>query len=164
MMTETSGSAVISEDELYRYRLRRTWDEATVACSFIMLNPSTADGTVDDPTIRRCVGFAKAMGYGGLNVANLYAFRAAKPDELWKAQDPVGPENDDHLTAISNYASYYGALLIAAWGVNARPDRIAAVMKLPFMHRMSALGTTKAGAPRHPLYLPADTRAERWPK
>lgn len=156
--------AYISDDGLYRYTLGRRWstDLDEGAAVFVMLNPSTADADLDDPTIRRCVGFAKALGCGGLHVVNLYAFRATKPADLWKALDPVGPGNDLVLTATATAAAQDGRPLIAAWGANAKPDRIADVLALPYMDKLTALGVTKAGAPRHPLYLPGTARPTTW--
>lgn len=90
------SDAVISDDGLYRYLLERHWDDTTSSCTFVMLNPSTADALVDDPTIRRCVGFAKSFGCGSLRVVNLYAYRATKPAELWTVDDPVGPANGSY--------------------------------------------------------------------
>lgn len=81
---------------------------------FVGLNPSTADELLDDPTIRRCVAFARSWGYGALCMTNLFAFRATDPDVMKSADDPVGPENDQHLQDLANGAS----VVIAAWGVH----------------------------------------------
>lgn len=149
----------------YRYSLSRRW--ATGAgqriATFVMLNPSTADAEADDPTIRRCVGFARALGCGALRVANLYALRATRPADLWAADDPVGPDNDAWLTTCAAVAEATGGPLVAAWGQHARPDRVRAVLRLPGMHRLSAYGVTRAGHPRHPLYLPAAADLQPWP-
>jgi hypothetical protein len=154
-------AAAISACGRYRYVLGRRWGAGdTVA--FLMLNPSTADANQDDPTIRRCIGFARSWGYGGLVVANLYAWRATKPADLWKAADPVGPDNDAHLARVAAGC----ALLVAAWGAHARTDRIAAVLalvaKAPDAGGVFALGTTKTGQPKHPLYLRGDCVMQRW--
>lgn len=150
-------AAVISDCDRYRYELTRRWADGPVA-TFVMLNPSTADGDQDDPTIRRCTGYATAWGCGGLHVVNLYALRATSPADLWAADDPVGPENDAWLMC----AAITGGPLVAAWGAHARPDRIAAVLELPGFHSLEALATTKAGQPRHPLYLPAGLTPQPW--
>jgi hypothetical protein len=155
------GSAVLSDCERYRYLLGREWADGPTAV-FVMLNPSTADALTDDPTIRRCIGYAQAWGCGGLMVANLYAWRATDPDELWAADDPVGPENDAHLYAAAQVAADSGGPLVGAWGANAKADRIAAVLNLPGMDRLTALAVTKAGQPRHPLYLKADLTPQPW--
>lgn len=147
------STAKISEDGRYRYLLTRTWEESVWPLAFIMLNPSTADAHQDDPTIRRCIGFAKRFGFGGITVANLYAYRATKPADLWRAADPVGPENDGMLSGLLRSRAEADVLAIAAWGANAKPDRVRAVLSLPGADRLQCLGVTKAGAPRHPLYL-----------
>lgn len=155
-------AAQLSADGLYRYGLVRRWGMGPPA-TFVMLNPSTADAEQDDPTIRRCITFARAMGAGALHVLNLYAYRATKPADLWRAEDPVGPENDSYLTRHALACRAQGRPLIAAWGAHAKPDRVAAVLELPGMAAaLTALGVTKAGAPRHPLYLPATARPESW--
>jgi hypothetical protein len=159
-------SARLSEDGLYRYELARRWALGPTA-RFIMLNPSTADAELDDPTIRRCVGFARALGCGALTVANLYAYRATRPTDLWRAADPVGPRNDETLAALARSAVTAGGPLIAAWGAGVRADRVEAVLHLledaAARDLLTALGITKAGAPRHPLYLPSSARPVRWP-
>lgn len=147
--------AVLSEDGAYRYSLVRRWGNALPA-QFVMLNPSTADDTLDDPTIRRCVGFAQRLGCGGIVVVNLYALRSTDPAQLWKADDPVGPRNDTYLSVVMRRAGTVGAPLIAAWGANAKADRVAEVLAMPHAEQFTCLGLTKAGAPRHPLYVRAD--------
>lgn len=154
-------SAVLSPDGRYRYRLTRAWADGAV-CVFVMLNPSTADADHDDPTIRRCVDFARRWACGALEVVNLYAWRATKPAALWHASDPVGPENDRHLTEVAALARATGGPLVAAWGAHALPDRVADVLTLPGMRELSALALTKAGGPRHPLYLPRTLTPAPW--
>lgn len=157
-------NAEISPCGLYRYTLEREADD--VFCTrgralFIMLNPSTADARVDDPTIRRCRAFAKSWDCAGLVVANLYALRTTNPAELWKAADPVGPENDMHLRILAAQHE----TVVCAWGANARLDRVAVVREIfsGRLHRLMCLGTTKDGAPRHPLYLASKTPLVPWP-
>ncbi|WP_037576733.1 DUF1643 domain-containing protein [Phaeacidiphilus oryzae] len=149
-----SRAAVISPCGRYRYELRRCWAGGPNA-TWIMLNPSTADAERDDPTIRRVCGFSRALGCGAATVLNLYAWRATRPAELWQTDDPVGPDNDAHLAHAAEESARTGGPLIAAWGAGARPNRIGQVLDLPGMHRLTALATTRAGQPRHPLYLPA---------
>lgn len=148
-----TGEATIDGD--YRYRL---WREVDPRCKgrvvFVMLNPSTADGSTDDPTIRRCMGFAGRGGFGELVVVNLYALRATNPREILTAEAPVGPLNDDAICA----ESAVGDLVVAAWGAPFH-DRIAERARhveqlLARTVDLHALGTTKHGHPRHPLYLP----------
>lgn len=141
----------------YRYKLTRTWEPDTEPLVFVMLNPSTADASQDDPTIRRCIGFAKRWGFGGIVVVNLYAFRATDPKEMLAAVDPVGPENDRVLADTAD-----GLTVVAAWGVNASLERVDAVRAL-MPGRLLALGVTKDGHPRHPLYVRADARLIDWP-
>lgn len=155
------GSAVLSSCGRYRYRLGREWADGPTAV-FVMLNPSTADALRDDPTIRRCLGYARAWGCGALVVTNLYAWRATDPAELWTASDPVGTDNDKYLSQAATLAADCHGPLIAAWGANARPDRIDAVYSIPGMGRLSALAITKDGQPRHPLYLKADLTPRIW--
>lgn len=151
-------SAVISDDGRYRYQLGRRWNTRAVRAVFIMLNPSTADADVDDPTIRRCVSFAHRWGMGGMWVVNLYAFRATNPRELWLQDDPIGPENDAWIER----AIRYEALVVAAWGANARPDRVEQVLRVVGAYRLQCLGTTKDGHPRHPLYVRNTTPLQPW--
>lgn len=161
---EVQRWAWLSDDGLYRYSLQRTWRRFGPAghLAFVMLNPSTADAEVDDPTIRRCIGFARTLGYDGINVLNLYAFRATKPADLWKADEPTGGKaNDDLLREVLRQAG--NRLVIAAWGANARPDRVAEFMSWRGSEHVRALGFTKAGAPRHPLYLRSDAQPVNFP-
>jgi hypothetical protein len=155
--TADQRSAEISPCGRYRYALTRRWSYGPTV-GWVMLNPSTADGTVDDPTLRRVTAFSRAWGYGGLVVANLYAFRATKPADLRKAADPIGPDNDEHLTSVAAGCDR----IVAAWGAHARPGRIAAVLALPGMDRLTALALTKNGQPRHPLYLRGDLVPQAW--
>lgn len=156
-------SAIISDCGQYRYLLTRESGlplaEAPAAL-FIMLNPSTADATLDDPTIRRCRGFAQAWGCSGLAVANLYAYRATNPRELLLCADPVGPENDTRLAALAREYSD----IVCAWGKNAKPDRVDAVAAILQSSgvRLWCLGTNKDGSPKHPLYVKQDQQLIRW--
>ena len=155
-------SAIISDCGQYRYELARPTSDMHPTCGpalFIMLNPSTADASLDDPTIRRCRGFAKAWDCDGIIVANLYALRATSPSTLWMHADPVGPDNDMHLAALIREHE----TIVCAWGVNAKPERVAKIKSM--LHRLSrpmCLGVTKDGAPRHPLYIRADQPLVDW--
>jgi hypothetical protein len=142
-------SAHFSPCRQYRYILDRVWDAGKPTVMFVGLNPSTADECVDDPTIRRCMGFARDWGYGALVMVNLFAYRATHPSVLSEVADPVGPRNDYWLMAASRRVE----LILAAWGIHGtlRGRDAAALGKLKCVH---CLGTTKAGHPRHPLYLP----------
>lgn len=147
--------AVLSTCGTYRYRLTRSWSSDPRRVLWVMLNPSTADATLDDPTIRRCVAFSRAWGYGGLEVVNLFALRTAYPAELASHADPVGPLNDRHLAEAAGEAD----LTVAAWGAHAAAGRRARAV-LPLLDSPVCLGRTKAGAPRHPLYVLSETRPE----
>lgn len=151
-----NSAAVISDCGLYRYFLMRGEQNAL---PFLMLNPSTADGQLDDPTIRRCKGFANTVGYDGIVVMNLYAYRATKPEDLWTVSDPVGPENDAWIAKLARYPE-----VVCAWGSNAKQDRIQQVIEILKSSGVGikCLGTTKHGAPRHPLYVKASQPLIDW--
>lgn len=155
-------TAVVSDDGRYRYSLSRRWADGP-ECVFVMCNPSVADATQDDATIRRCRGFAKTSGYAGLSVVNLYAWVSTDPDALWTVEDPVGPENNQYLASYAIRARHDRAPIVGAWGANPRPDRVEQVLRLAGMDRLECLGITKAGAPKHPLRLRADTLRVPWP-
>lgn len=157
-MNYLQASAAISACGLYRYELVRTWDVQLPPVVFCMLNPSTADGEQDDPTIRRCVGFAKQWGYGGLVVVNLFAFRATEPRDLFKAADPVGPDNDAIILGHARVRT-----VVCAWGASVASSPRPALKDRAFIVRQNLdeigatyhLGLTKDGHPKHPLYLSA---------
>lgn len=143
--------AAFSRCGSYRYALWRRWDASRPDVLFVALNPSTADHRQDDPTIRRCMGFARDWGYGGLVVANLFAFRTPLPSALRQAAAPVGPRNDRWLERLAGEA----ALVVAAWGAHGgMGDRAARVA--PRLGPCHCLGLTAGGAPRHPLYVRKD--------
>ncbi|PND29022.1 DUF1643 domain-containing protein [Sinorhizobium sp. M4_45] len=153
--TETKSSAVISECDAYRYRLERHWDGEKAKVAFLMLNPSTADASQDDPTIRRCIGFAKAWGFGGLIVGNLFALRSTDPKALYDHPDPIGPDNDQHILAIAKSARK----IVCAWGTHGSlHDRGREVAERLEFFDLVALKITADGQPGHPLYLAADTQ------
>lgn len=151
------ASAYISLDEKYRYRLVRKWAESDKKpLLWIMLNPSSADGAEDDPTIRRIREFSKRWGYGSMMVGNLFAYRATDPCDMMRlaADEAHGPENESHVWAMSGLCDR----VVVAWG---NPGG----RNIPFVIRTTGgiwcLGKTKSGAPKHPLYLPRDTQLER---
>lgn len=156
-MSDVRRMAVFSEDMKYRYSLVRDWGMGRRAV-FVMLNPSIADGDGDDPTVRRCMGFARDWSCTGIEVVNLYALVSTDPKGLWTADDPIGPDNDSFIRTAARYAQEKNAPLIAAWGANAKPERVRQVLTLPGMARVHHLGLTKARQPKHPLYLRKDTR------
>ncbi|MDO6730325.1 DUF1643 domain-containing protein [Marinovum sp. 2_MG-2023] len=155
------SEAVYSDCGLYRYRLRRSWDVTAGQVAFVMLNPSTANEKVNDPTIARCERRARLLGYGGLDVVNLFAFRATDPKDLRAAPEPIGPENDQFLADAFAAAD----IVLAAWGVHGRlHDRDSAV--LPLLNvasgKLFTLGLTRHGLPRHPLYVSYGQKPEPW--
>lgn len=164
-------SAEISDCQQYRWWLRRSWtnwDKNGIAvpgkgvCCFVMLNPSTADATIDDPTIRRCVGFAKTWGYTILSVRNLFAFRATNPAELLFTENPTGGERGD----LELLAACTADITVVAWGagVVGNRDKVALALFAKHFprHPLYCLGTTKNGYPRHPLYVRADQQLVRF--
>jgi hypothetical protein len=147
------SSAVFSQCGSYRYMLGRTWDKNRRSVLFVGLNPSTADATADDPTIRRCVRFARDWGYGSLLMANLFAYRCTEPTLLRETKNPIGPRNNWWLEKLKKQAD----LIVVAWGVHgALRERNEEVLRV--LPDVRCLGVTKAGHPRHPLYLPAAVR------
>ena len=153
--------AVISPCRRFRYTLTREWDDDKPSVTFIMLNPSTADADQDDPTIRRCIGFAKSWGYGSLTVVNLFAWRATDPRQL-VTMDRIGPDNDDWIRRMC--ATHGTQLVVCAWGIHgALFDRGESVRGVLCFRDVHHLGLTKGGHPRHPLYLKGDTTPIPWP-
>jgi hypothetical protein len=152
--------ATFSPSKRFRYTLGRMWNPEKPRCAFIMLNPSTATEYTLDPTVTRCVGYAKAWGYGALEVGNLFALRSTDPKALYKAQDPVGPDNNVTLVEIARRADE----VIAAWGAHgALASRAIEVSQLleDAGAALQCLGQTKAGEPLHPLYLSANVKRRR---
>jgi hypothetical protein len=158
LFARSDRGADLSPCGIYRYRLWRELGDGTGTVLFVMLNPSTADGEQDDPTIRRCIGFARSWGFRRLEVANLFALRATDPEQLRLFKgDPIGPETDTWIASLAAVAK----LTIAAWGAHAfARHRAAAIADLLINPR--CLGTTADGQPRHPLYIPADTTPVEW--
>lgn len=151
-------SAVISDCGRYRYRLTRRWGDG-YALPWIMLNPSTADGETDDPTIRKCIGFATRLGYPAIEVFNLYAWRATKPRDLPICSgDPIGPLADDIMAGVFNELRLQDrGYVICAWGANARNHRRADAVRTGLAisgARLRALRLLADGTPAHPLMLP----------
>jgi hypothetical protein len=153
-----SREAVFSADRHYRYRLTIRWNPSPM-CVFLMLNPSTADEVKDDPTIRRCVGYAKRWGHGGVAVVNLFAWRSTDPSVLCATVDPVGPENSSHILQ----AAQLGDPVICAWGKLDKKlrDRAGIVIDLLAHRPLYRLKANADGSPAHPLYLRGDLQPER---
>lgn len=155
--TPWRGDALFSPCGRYRYSLSRLWEPTGPRAVFIMLNPSTACASRNDPTIRRCIGFARSWGFGALDVGNLFAWKATDPATLREAHDPVGPDNDAALLDMTHRAD----LIVVAWGTHpAAVHRASYVIENLLPARLHCLGKTQDGAPRHPLYLRASVRPQ----
>lgn len=184
MTDDIQRSALISADGQYRYLLERKWVGADLLSShttatFVMLNPSTADGTKDDPTIRRCMRFARDWGHGALQVINLFGLRATSPAELIRpgAPDPVGPDNDQAIADVLARVRP-DEIVVAAWGAHPATHRETGVVdhrgrprtRAEVVADMAAehgvvlhcLTPTKGGSPSHPLYQPATAVPVPW--
>lgn len=161
--------AVISGCGTYRYRLTRCWDPRLPELRWVMLNPSTADADIDDPTVRKCIGFGKRLGYGSIQIVNVFAVRSTDPREIMDADDPVGPLNGSFL------ADAIFPPVIFAWGGNVpksiiADEAIATVKGFVTVLKevnpdavVHCLGKTKDGSPRHPLMLAYSTELQPWP-
>lgn len=146
-------SAVLSGCGKYRYRLERVWDDSLNKVCFVMLNPSTADASEDDPTIRRCINFAKSWGYGGIVVVNLFAIRGTNPKVIKEVADPIGALNTHHIVN----AAWDCDQVIAAWGAHgSHAGQDKAVLRMLFERPVFAIKLTAAGHPGHPLYVKGD--------
>lgn len=149
-------NAVISDDGLYRYWLFREWGSGP-QISWVMLNPSTADASIDDPTIKRCIQFSRDWGYGALHVMNLFAIRSTDPSILKtiSKHEAFGPSNDWYLIEAGRNVEK----VVCAWG---NPGGSMAPAILKSSGGIWHLGLTKSGCPKHPLYLPKTTELVRW--
>lgn len=149
-------TAVFSKDMVFRYKLSRMWKAGGFGrIVFIMLNPSTADAMIEDPTIRRCMVFARKWGYRVLDVANAFALRSTDPLRLQDVSDPIGPLNDQYLREMTETAER----VVVAWGTHGKlQDRGNTVAKRVLHDRiLHCLAVTKHGFPKHPLYMRGDT-------
>ena len=141
--------AELSNCRKYRYALWRTWDKSKDKVMFIGLNPSTADEVEDDRTISRCISYAKQWSYGGIIMANLFAFRTSSPAEMMASSDPVGPENDRWLRTLASEAP----MIVAMWG-NSGTFRNRALEVTKIFPELKCLRVTGAGQPHHTRGLP----------
>ena len=149
------SGATFSPNRLYRYSLWRVWDDSLSFLNVIGLNPSVADERNDDPTIRRCLDFARRWGYGGLYMTNLFAFRATDPIHMLRYSEPVGMDNN---SVIGDIAVNSG-MVLCAWGKDGvHQGRQAYVMDLLSDHKLYCLGENKNRTPKHPLYIAAETK------
>ena len=154
---EVIKNAVLSGDRKYRYALWRIWDTDSQAVMFICLNPSTADEFIDDPTLTRCINFAKSWGFGGVITANLFAYRTTYPQELKNVKNPVGIQNDKWLKSLAGSAG----LIVGGWGNHGvfmgRSKAVAGLIS-----NIYCLDRNKTGQPAHPLYQPKNSKPVRW--
>lgn len=149
---DAPSTATYSDCERYRYALTRTWDTGGKRVLFVMLNPSKATEVQNDPTVERCERRARALGFGAFQVTNIFAWRDTDPFQMRKATDPVGPANDAAILDGAVWADQ----IIAAWGTHGafldrgpRTERLLRGAGKPLYH----LGLSKAGHPKHPLYI-----------
>lgn len=148
----------MSECELYRYSLDIIWDVELPRCVFVGLNPSTATADQDDPTIRRCRGFAESWGMGGMRMLNLFAYRATDPKVMLAQEDPVGPDNLLGVLMVG-----FNGPRVACWGTHGQHmDRGKFVQRA--IPNLQCFGRNRDGTPKHPLYLKATTRLEPYSK
>lgn len=154
------ADAVFNATRTHRYSLMRAWDDTGASILWVMLNPSTADENKLDPTLRRCRNFSREWGYGSFYVANIYAFRATNPAELFKAENPIGENNDEWIRRLAARCQ----TVVAGWGSHPmvkNSDRAKRVLEMLAKFRsIYCLGTTQDGFPRHPLYVPMTQELE----
>ncbi len=158
------GSAVFGgKANEYRYRLNRSWDSAKPAAMFVLMNPSTADPDFDDSTVAKCCRFAQAWGYGGIFVANTFAYRCTNQKRLLEVADPIGPDNDRHILKMAKKA----AIVIFAYGephksLRSRGPALAKFLIEKAHVRPHILSLGKKGTPKHPLYLKETLKPVVW--
>lgn len=144
------STATFSKDRKYRYELSRTWDSSKGTVCFVMLNPSIAGETESDPTINRCISFAKSWGYGGIKVVNLFALVSTDPSNLYAAKDPIGPDNDKFL----DNAFKECQIVVLGWGnIGDHQNRAQAFLKKYTSQQFHCIKKNGTGSPAHPLYL-----------
>jgi hypothetical protein len=174
LFTQNGGSgALISECGRYRYRLWRLWDDERPVMVWVMLNPSTADADANDPTIRKCIGFAKQHHHGGIIVVNLFAYRATIPQEIGRLlrfgeHDPIGHGNDEHIQwacstpILATVVAGWGAMPFATARARQKAEQRATTVSVMLRSKrnVKCFGKSKQGQPRHPLMLPYSTPLE----
>lgn len=155
LFAESHAWAQFSPCRKWRYRLGRTWDNSKpIYANFLMLNPSTADEVILDPTVTRCLAFARTWGYGALVVTNLFGWRATEPADMKAAEDPVGPENDQHILETALFAG----VVVCAWGNHGvwlgRNEAVVRMLRDAGVKLHVLKINTATKQPAHPLYLP----------
>ncbi|WIV50627.1 DUF1643 domain-containing protein [Marivivens sp. LCG002] len=160
------SEAVYSDCENYRYSLTRIWEERGARALFVMLNPSTATEVQNDPTVERCERRARALGFGGFRVTNIFAWRDTDPQKMRAAADPIGPTNDDTIRQSAlEWIRDSKDQIVCAWGAHGdHLSRGAAVEKIlrDTGKDLYSLGLTKQGHPKHPLYIGYSVQPEIW--
>ena len=162
--TGFESGATFSDCRTWRYLLWRGWNPYGKTVAFVGLNPSTADETKNDPTMRRCIDFCQRMKIDNKDVGcfimlNLFAYRSTDPQGLRECADPIGSENDRYISETVHRVDR----VVVAWGAHSTPfmqERIATVAAM--ITNPMCLGTTKSGQPKHPLYVPAKTQLVPW--
>lgn len=162
MSERMEGFAEYDAGHRYRYWLKRRWSDGP-GVTFVMLNPSTAGAFNDDPTLRRCLGFARRDGFGTLCLVNLFAFMSTDPKLLLTAADPIGPENDRYIEDAAKASS----VIVVAWGSQkfgqARQQAVLRIIRaVRSPDQIKCLGLTADGSPRHPLYVRGDATLQQF--
>lgn len=158
---DAPSTAVYSDCETYRYSLTRVWDPAGRRVMFVMLNPSTATEVQNDPTIERCERRARALGFGGFRATNIFAYRATDPRDMRRMDQPEGPDNMATILEGMEWAD----MVICAWGTHGahREQGVRVASALRATRRdLFHLGLSKAGHPKHPLYIAYSQQPEIW--
>lgn len=160
---DAPSTAAYSDCERYRYSLVRTWEPEGRKALFVMLNPSTATEVQNDPTVERCERRARTLGFGSFCVTNIFAWRDTDPKKMRQAADPVGPENDATIAEFALWADQ----IVCAWGTHGAHLNRGANMERLLRHTgqdLFHLGLSKAGHPKHPLYIAYTQKPELWPQ
>jgi hypothetical protein len=157
-----SAGAIFSDCDRYRYRLWRVWDASLPRLCFVMLNPSRATHEILDPTVTRCQKRAQSLGYGGLEVVNIFALRSTDPKALYEVDDPVGKENITQILRSVNAC----AIAICAWGTHGNHLDMGQIIKVYLggvaQEKTHYLKLNADGSPAHPLYLPYSLKPVLW--
>lgn len=153
--------AIYSDCERYRYALTRIWDDAGQKILFVMLNPSTATEIQNDPTVERCERRARALGYGAFRVCNIFAYRATDPRDMRAQDDPIGPDNSNTILQAADWAD----TIVCAWGTHGEHMKQGKTIETVLRGQqkpLMQLGLSKAGHPKHPLYISYKQQPEPW--
>ncbi len=142
------SDAIFSEDNIHRYALIHEWELDRPSLMIISLNPSAEDGELNNPTIRRCIGFAKRWGFGRLFITNLFSFKTSSPKDLFNSENPIGNKNDYWLKKLSKKVDK----VVLAYGNHGKfKNRHEEILKI--IHDPYCIKKSKTGMPMHPLYL-----------